>query len=179
MPLFMSPRPSPCPAAPCALPCPLALLLVGGGLSLALAAAPARAGVLYIITTKCSLNGAAAVPCKVEALNEDGATLYRHSIGSTTQTLRISDQPSRMSLDSGKGFQPLRNAAVLFSANTICVNDKELCAVNPNYLNSLLQQRPDFRGRDLVRAHFGSDGRVDLTCYDKGCELIGKALEAR
>lgn len=158
---------------------PLVVLLAGTGLSLALAPAEARANVLYSITTKCSLNGAAAVPCKVEALNEEGATLYRHSIGSFTQTLRISDQPSRMSLDSGKGFQPLRNAAVLFSANTICVNDKELCVVNPNYLNSLLQQRPDFRGRDLVRAHFGSDGRVDLTCYDKGCQLIGKALESR
>lgn len=175
----MIPRPSPCPAAPRASRWPLALLLAGSSLGLALVAAEARADVLYSITTKCSLNGAAAVPCKVEALNETGATLYRHSIGSITQTLRISDQPSRMSLDRGKGFQPLRNAAVLFSSNTICVNDKELCAVNPNYLNSLLQQRPDFRGRDLVQAHFGSDGRVDLTCYDKGCQLVGKALEAR
>jgi len=175
----MSPRPSPCPAAPCALPWPLALLLAGSGLSLALAAAPARAGVLYSITTKCSLKGAPAVACKVEAINEAGATLYRHSIGSISQTLRISDQPARMSFDSGSGFQPLRNAAVLFSANTLCVNDKELCVVNPNYLNSLLQQRPDFRGRDLVQAHFGSDGRLDLTCYDQGCQLVGKAMETR
>ncbi len=175
----MSPRPSPCPAAPCALPWPLALLLAGSGLSLALAAAPARAGVLYSITTKCSLKGAPAVACKVEAINEAGATLYRHSIGSISQTLRISDQPARMSFDSGSGFQPLRNATVLFSANTLCVNDKALCVVNPNYLNSLLQQRPDFRGRDLVQAHFGSDGRLDLTCYDQGCQLVGKAMETR
>lgn len=175
----MRSRPSP-PLARLSPPCWwLASLLAGAGLSLGLAAAPARAGVLYSITTTCSLQGAAAVPCTVEALNETGATLYRHRIGPITKTLRITDQPARMSLESGSGWQPLRNAAVRFSANTLCVNGRELCVVNPNYLNSLLQQRPDFRGRDLVQALFGSDGRLELTCYDGGCQLVGKALEAR
>lgn len=158
-----------------------ALALIGFSLPPGPAVAAAEAAVLYTLRTKCSLKGAAAVPCTVEARNEAGVTLYRHSIGTTIQTVRISDQPSRMSLWDGaaKSWQPLRNAAVLFSSNTLCFNDKELCVVNPNYLNSLLQDRPDFRGRDLIQAHFDATGRVNLTCYDNGCDLVGKAMEAR
>lgn len=26
-------------------------------------------------------------------------------------------------------------------------------------------------GRDLVKVHFGADGRVDASCYDDGCEV--------
>jgi len=44
--------------------------------------------------------------------------------------------------------------------------------VNPNYLNSVREDRQDLRlqGRDLVKVHFGPDGRVNATCYDEGCE---------
>jgi hypothetical protein len=162
-------RPSPWAAA---------TLLTGAALALGLSlqAGPSRAEVLYSLQTKCSLKGAAPVPCTVEAVNEDGATLYRHSIGDTTHTLRISDQPSRFTLwdATAKSWQPLRNAAVRFSTNTLCLNDEALCVVNPNYLNSLLQERPDFRGRDLVRAHFATSGRVDILCYDTGCDRVAR-----
>lgn len=151
-------------------------LLTGAALSLTLGAGAAQAEVLYTLETKCALKGAAPVACKVEAVNEEGATLYRHTIGSTTHTLRIGDQPSRFSLWDGgsKSWQTLRNATVLFSSNTLCLNDKDLCVVNPNYLNSLLQERPDFRNRDLIRAHFASNGRVDILCYDGGCDLVAQ-----
>jgi hypothetical protein len=150
------------------------VLLTGAALALGLPGGPARAEVLYSLETKCALQGAAPVACRVEAVNEAGATLYRHTIGTTTHTLRISDQPSRLTLwDAGtQSWTPLRNAAVRFSTNTLCLNDQALCVVNPNYLNSLLQERPDFRGRDLVRAHFAANGRVDIVCYDTGCDLL-------
>ena len=153
-----------------------AALLTGTALTLSLGAGGARAEVLYTLETKCAVKGAAPVACKVEAVNEDGATLYRHTIGNTTHTLRIGDQPSRFSLWDGgsKSWQNIRNATVLFSSNTLCLNDKDLCVVNPNYLNSLLQERPDFRGRDLIRAHFASNGRVDILCYDGGCDLVAQ-----
>lgn len=151
-------------------------LLTGTALALGLHAGPARAEVLYSLETKCALQGAAPVACRVEAVDEEGATLYRHRIGTTTHTLRISDQPSRLTLwdPETKSWRPLRNAAVRFSTNTLCLNDRDLCVVNPNYLNSLLQERPDFRGRDLVRAHFAANGRVDIICYDSGCDLLSQ-----
>lgn len=153
-----------------------AALLTGMALTLTVGAGGARAEVLYTLETKCALKGAAPVACKVEAVNEEGATLYRHTIGGTTQTLRITDQPGSFSLWDGgsKSWRTLRNATVQFSSNTLCLNDQDLCVVNPNYLNSLLQERADFRGRDLIRAHFGTNGRVDILCYDGGCNLVAQ-----
>ncbi|MEB3200654.1 MAG: hypothetical protein VKK62_09035 [Synechococcaceae cyanobacterium] len=150
-------------------------------LSLAPAAHPGSAGKLYSLVTNCSVRGGAVLPCTVEAINEGGATLYRHRMGQSIETVRITDQPSLMSLwdASSRSWQPLRNASVLFSSNTLCFNDKDLCVVNPNYLNSLLQDRPDLRGRDLVRARFASNGRVEILCYDSGCDLVSTAMEGR
>lgn len=150
------------------------------GAALTLSPGQAHAEVLYTLETKCALKGGAPQACKVEAVNEAGATLYRHTIGTITQTLRISDQPTRFTLwNAGtNSWQTLRNATVQFSTNTLCLNDQDLCVVNPNYLNSLLQERPDFRGRDFIRAHFGSNGRIDILCYDTGCNLITQRKEA-
>ena len=111
----------------------------------------------------------------VEAVNDGGATLYRHQIGSDTITIRISDSPVRMARWDGasKQWQNLKRASARFSANTVCFNGRELCVINPNYLNSVREDRQDLRlqGRDLVKVHFGADGRVDATCYDAGCEV--------
>ena len=47
--------------------------------------------------------------------------------------------------------------------------------VNPNYLNSVLQGNVTAMAkRDLVRVHFGDDGRINITCYDEVCALIQK-----
>ena len=130
--------------------------------------------VLYTLQTRCSLNGGAAVPCTVEALNEGKATLYRHTIGRNVETIRITDAPVRMQrLDaSSKRWSSLTLAAARFSSNTVCFNGRDLCVVNPNYLNSVQQQSSAaMAGRDLVKVHFGGDGRIDATCYDNGCEV--------
>ena len=75
-----------------------------------------------------------------------------------------------------KAWQPLRGAAARFSTNTICFNGRDLCVVNPNYLNSVREDRSNTRlqGRDLVMVHFGADGRVDASCYDDACALLLK-----
>jgi hypothetical protein len=139
------------------------------------APAPAEA-ILYKLATTCSLAGAAPVSCTVEAINQGANTLYRHRIGSLTETIRITDDPVTMSIwkAGDKEWRQLRNAAARFSTNTICFNDRDLCVINPNYLNSVRQDDPTARlkGRDLVRVHFGPDGRVDASCYDAGCELV-------
>lgn len=130
--------------------------------------------VLYSLETKCALAGAAPVVCTVEALDQGGVTLYRHRIGDAVRSVRVSSDPSRMEIWDGasRAWRVLRNAEARFSTNTVCFNDRELCVVNANYLNSVLEDRPDLRGRDFVRAHFGANGRVDLICYDGGCDLL-------
>jgi len=136
---------------------------------------PGQAQVLYKLETRCSLKGAEPVACTVEAVNEDKATLYRHQIGSEMVTLRISDSPVRMALwDAGsKQWQSLKRASARFSANTVCFNGRDLCVVNPNYLNSVEQDRPEaMAGRDLVQVFFGKDGRINLSCYDDGCKKV-------
>lgn len=130
---------------------------------------------LYKLNTRCSLAGAAPRACTVEATDEGITTLYRHRIGELSFTVRITDQPVTMSLlDPATGrWQSLRSAGALFSRNTICFNDRDLCVINPNYLNSIREDHPDLRlrGRDRVQMHFGADGRVDASCYDAGCRV--------
>ena len=145
----------------------------------ALAAAPALAqsGTLYKLDTKCSVKGGAPQACVIEAVNEGSATLYRHIIGKTVETSRVTDSPVRMSVwvESTKTWKNLDNAAARFSTNTICFNGRDLCAVNPNYLNSVREDRPDATaGRDLIKVQFGADGRINLTCYDDGCKGVGQ-----
>jgi hypothetical protein len=151
-------------------------LLAGCALASPAVAFPAAAKVLYTLETKCAIQGAAPLPCRVEAVDEGGATLYRHRIGETVRTVRVSAEPTRMALwdAPSRSWRNLRNAEARFSTNTICFNNRDLCVVNPNYLNSLLEDRPDLRGRDSVSAHFGADGRVDVICYDKGCDLLSQ-----
>lgn len=154
-----------------------------GGLLLALPSASLAqqdpsAKVLYRLATQCALQGAAPVACTVEAVDSAGATLYRHRIGSAVETVRITSEPVTMAMwdRDSRNWRPLRGASARFSTNTVCFNGKDLCVVNPNYLNSVREDRANTRlqGRDLVMVHFGSDGRVDASCYDDACALLLK-----
>jgi hypothetical protein len=157
------------------------LCLSRGGLisalSLALLATPlpSRSEVLYTLKTQCSsLRGEAPVPCSVEAVDANGATLYRHRIGAQIETIRISDKPVRMALWDGnaKQWRSLSRASARFSSNTVCFNGSDLCVVNPNYLNSVREDNvAAMTGRDLVKVNFGSDGRINASCYDDGCAV--------
>jgi len=150
-------------------------------LAAAPAAAPAPASVqgpalLYRLVTNCAVAGSPPVDCTVEAVDEGNSTLYRHIIGKDTQIVRITDDPVTMTLwnESAKKWESLRNASARFSANTVCFNDRELCVINPNYLNSIRQDDPKgrFRGRDLIKVHFDTAGRIDASCYDDACALV-------
>jgi hypothetical protein len=150
---------------------------IGAAVSLALLSTPlpGRSDVLYTLSTFCSLKGAEPVGCSVEAVNEGQATLYRHLIGKERQTVRITDKPIRMAMwdHSTKQWRNLERAEARFSTNTVCFNNRELCVVNPNYLNSVKEDNPaTTAGRDLVKVHFGPDGRIDASCYDAGCEVV-------
>jgi hypothetical protein len=178
--LFRQPR---LPAGPLVIAAAASLSALSTAVSGLLAAPPAGAAppvaapqTLYSLETKCALQGAAPVVCTVEAIDEGGATLYRHRIGNSVQSVRVTADPSRMEMwdSASRSWRHLRSAEARFSTNTVCFNDRELCVVNANYLNSLLEDRPDLRGRDYVRAHFGPNGRVDLLCYDGGCDLLAQ-----
>jgi hypothetical protein len=170
------------------LPCPV---LVGGSLLaglmvIALTSPPPasaaqqapEAKLLYSLSTQCALKGAAPVPCTVEAMDTGAATLYRHRIGNSVETVRITAEPVTMAIwaHDTKNWQPLRGASARFSTNTVCFNGDDLCVVNPNYLNSVREDRANTRlqGRDLVMVHFGQDGRVDASCYDDACAKLLK-----
>ncbi|TVS01777.1 MAG: hypothetical protein EA413_13575 [Cyanobium sp. PLM2.Bin73] len=146
------------------------------GLGAALSATPARAQseTLYTLETTCALDGGAAQPCMVEAMEDEDVTTYRHTIGERTETIRISEKPVRMGRQDGDDtWVFLSSAAVRFSTNTVCFNGTDLCVVNPNYLNSIREENPEgTQGRDLLRVLFGDDGRVVLACFDEGCEEV-------
>jgi hypothetical protein len=157
--------------------------LSSGGLGAALVMAllavplPGNADVLYKLDTTCSVKGAAPAACTVEAEEDGKATLYRHKVGNVTETVRITDSPVTMSLYNAatKQWVGLSRASARFSSNTICFNGKQLCVVNPNYLNSVREDNPAATAkRDLVKVHFGRDGRIDASCYDDGCEVTQK-----
>ena len=152
-------------------------LLAAAASLLAAAPALAQTETLYKLDTKCSIKGGEPQPCVVEAVNEGNATLYRHTIGKNVETIRVTDSPVRMSLwvESQKSWKNLDSAAARFSTNTICFNGRDLCVINPNYLNSVKEEIPDATaGRDLIKVQFGADGRIHLTCYDDGCKGVGK-----
>jgi hypothetical protein len=111
----------------------------------------------------------------VEAVDEGDATIYSHRIGKQVQKIRISDAPVSMSLwdPTSKSWVVLKSAGARFSTNTICFNGRDLCVVNPNYLNSVREEKTEaLAGRDLVGVKFSRDGRVSLTCYDEACEGV-------
>ncbi len=153
----------------------LGCLLLGSTL---VGALPSRADTLYTLDTFCSLNGTDAVRCSVAAVNSGDTTEYRHRIGAKEITFRISDEPyTRVELwdPAGKRWQSARSASAIFSLNAVCLNGTEFCVVNPNYLNSVREDMGRaVKGRDVLEVTFGSDGRVNASCYDEGCLDQGK-----
>ena len=156
-------------------------LLCATGLCAGLNAPPAEAQTkassetLYKLKTTCSIKRGPAQDCVIEAVNEGEATIYRHTIGKTVELIRITDSPVSMSRwdAATSSWVVLRSAGARFSTNTICFNDRDLCVVNPNYLNSVREEKVDaLAGRDLVGVKFRRDGRVSLTCYDEACEGV-------
>jgi hypothetical protein len=153
----------------------LGLTALAAAATLCCGPAKAQSKTLYTLNTQCSINGGPAQPCVVEATEEEDATFYRHKIGSKTETVRITEDPVRMTIWNAttKSWDTLSSAGALFSTNTICFNGRDLCVVNANYLNSVREERPDTTsGRDLVKVRFDATGRVNLSCFDDGCQEV-------
>lgn len=151
------------------------------GLGSALLPAAARSETLYTLTTTCSVGGAAAMPCVVEAVEVGESTEYRHTLDERTFTYRVFDDPfvriEGRNPATG-AWSPVRNAIIRFSSNELCFNDRALCVVNPNYLNSVREEAgTTLTGRDLMALVFGSNGRVEVACFDDGCRRLQEAIE--
>lgn len=137
-------------------------------------AAPTRAELLYRLETRCSLAGGALQACVVEASKDGDSTVYQHTIGRRIETIRFSQAPLRVSRRqlSTSQWQPVRLASLRISTNTLCFDGRMLCVINARQLERLRQGNPlQLEGRDLVRVHFGRDGRIDASCFDEGCEV--------
>lgn len=156
------------------------LVLLGG---LLLPAPALRAEVLYRLDTFCSVDGADAVPCRLEAVNGSGFTEYRQRLTDREVRFRVIDEPvTRVELlDAASGrWSSVRRAAALFDLNAVCLDGVRFCVLNPNYLNSVRQQLgAAASGRKVLELQFGDDGRVDAGCYDAGCPDGGRLLPER
>jgi hypothetical protein len=148
-------------------------------LATALMVSPAKAEIteLYTLETTCTIKGGQPQPCMVKAMDdeEEAVTTYIHTIGKSVFTIRVSEAPLTMSAmaPGSSAWKNLTSAGARFSTNTICFNDRDLCVVNPNFLNSVREESPNASaGRDLVGVKFGDDGRVVVTCWDEGCEEV-------
>ncbi|MCP9808726.1 hypothetical protein KBY58_04685 [Cyanobium sp. HWJ4-Hawea] len=144
---------------------------LGSGMAICASPLAGHAEVLYTLQTKCSIKGGSPLPCTVTAENRGNATFYLHQIGATRKTIRITDKPLRMTrwVTGKEWWESLQGAAARFSTDTICFNGRDLCVVNPNYLRSVQINNISTQNRDLVKVHFGSDGRINASCYDDGC----------
>lgn len=118
----------------------MAVWLGGASCLVQAASEPPQAALPYTLNTTCRLQGAAAVPCVVQALDVGEATEYRHSIGKSTFTYRVFDEP-HVRIEglnpSTRQWAPAHNATIRFGMNELCFNDQALYVVNPNYLNSV------------------------------------------
>ena len=143
----------------------------------------AGATLLYSLDTWCSLNGTKPVACRVDAIDEGDATIYRHRIGSEERLVRIREQPLvRIELwdAASRQWRSARSAAALLRDNVLCFDGTALCVLNPNYLNSVREEKGQaLAGRETVQMTFGADGRVNAYCYDDGCPSPPAAAGAR
>lgn len=165
------------------LPPLLSPALALGAICLATIGLPpaAHAQTLYSLSTTCSLQRMAPVPCVVEAADVGNATEYRHRVGDRTLVYRVFDDPYvRIEAlnPATQAWGPVRNASIRFSTNELCFNNRAFCVVNPNYLNSVREEGgPALAGRDRMGLRFGSNGRTEIACFDAGCTRLREALD--
>lgn len=135
---------------------------------------------LYSLNTTCSIQRMAPLPCVVEAVEVGDATEYRHRVGNRTLVYRVFDDPYvRIEAlnPTSNAWGPVRNASIRFSSNELCFNDRALCVVNPNDLNSVREEGgPALAGRDRMGLSFGSNGRTEIACFDDGCTRLLEAI---
>ena len=143
-------------------------------------ASTAMAEELYRLDTTCR-TGNRSFPCGVVATNVDDTTEYRHRFGSQTVSYRVIDEPfvrieGRAS--NTKPWSSVKNATINFNTQELCFNNEAFCVKNPSFLADVLINSGDaMQGRTKAGMVFGSNGRVDVACFDNGCDRLLEAIK--
>ena len=144
-----------------------------------LSASTAVAQELYSLDTTCR-SGRKSFSCKVVASNVDDTTEYVHSFGSESVSYRVIDDPyvrieGRAS--NTKPWSSVKNAMIDFKKEELCFNTGAFCVKNPKYLADVLVGSGDaMQGRTKVGMVFAANGRVDIACFDNGCDRLKEAI---
>jgi hypothetical protein len=154
-----------------------ALLALCSGLG-----APAvRAEELYLINTTCSTPISPNVSCQVQAIDVDDSTEYHHRFGSRAVSYRVMEDPYVRIEGRASNSAPwtsVNNASINFKTEELCFNSKAFCVNNPTFLADVLTQGGDaIQGRTRIGMAFAGNGRVDVTCFDNGCDRLKEAIQ--
>ncbi len=145
--------------------------------SLSVSAAVAQE--LYTLETICRTAGQTH-SCTVVASNVDDTTEYVHTFGSQTVSYRVIDDPYVRIEGRASNMKPwssVKNATIDFKAEELCFNNEAFCVKNTKYLADVLIGSGDaMQGRTKVGMVFAANGRVDVACFDNGCERLKKAI---
>jgi hypothetical protein len=155
----------------------LGLLLLGG-----LVHAPSlQAEELYELDTTCRTGTTQRFACTVTATNVDDTTEYRHSFGGRNVAYRVIDSPYvriEGQKATGAAWTSVKNATINFKTQELCFNNEAFCVNNPQFLTDVLVNGGDaIQGRTQVGMAFGSNGRVDVACFDNGCARLLEAIK--
>ena len=144
-----------------------------------LSASAAVAQELYTLDTTCR-SGGKTHSCKVVASNVDDTTEYVHTFGSNIVSYRVIDDPyvrieGRAS--ETKPWVSVKNATIDFQKEELCFNSEAFCVKNPTYLADVLVGSGDaMQGRTKAGMVFAANGRVDVACFDNGCNRLKEAI---
>jgi len=111
----------------------------------------------------------------------DDTTEYRHQFGSRTVSYRVIEDPYVRIEGRGSNSKPwtsVKNALINFKTEELCFNDEAFCVKNPSFLADVLINSGDaIQGRTRVGMAFGPSGRVDVACFDNGCDRLMEAIK--
>ena len=143
--------------------------------------APAlQAEELYQLNTTCS-TPTARFSCQVTAVNVNDTTEYRHKFGTRTVAYRVIDEPYvriEGQKNAGAPWETVKNAMIDFKAQELWFNNRAFCVNNPTFLADVLINSGDaMQGRTKAGMAFGSNGRVDVACFDNGCNRLLEAIK--
>lgn len=135
---------------------------------------------LYSLDTTCR-TGDRSFACRVQAIDVDDTTEYRHRFGSRTVSYRVIEDPYVRIEGRGSNAKPwisVKNALINFKTEELCFNDEAFCVKNPSFLADVLINSGDaMQGRTEVGMVFGPNGRVQVACFDNGCDRLKEAIK--
>ena len=136
---------------------------------------------LYVLDTTCSTPTSPNFSCQVKAIDVDDTTEYRHRFGSRTVSYRVMEDPYVRIEGRASNSAPwtsVKNASINFKTEELCFNSKAFCVNNPTFLADVLTQGGDaIQGRTRLGMAFADNGRVDVSCFDNGCDRLMEAIQ--